>query len=162
MRMDSKAGLLLLISITCLFVACMSSGPRRVRRYGWWKGLGPVLPHESFPTDCSLCHLGQDWQSLKSDFSFDHERETGVKLEGAHAQAACLRCHNDRGPVDLFAARGCAGCHEQVHQGALGPDCESCHQQESWRAVGQFERHDSTSFALIAVHAITACRRCHP
>ena len=32
-----------------------------------------------------------------------------VALRGAHAQAGCLLCHNDRGPVQQFAARGCGG-----------------------------------------------------
>jgi len=140
----------------------VSHGPHAVQQHLWWAGAGPVLPHESFPADCSLCHLGDDWQTLTSDFRFDHEQETGVPLPGAHVRAACLRCHNDRGPVEVFSARGCAGCHEDIHQGQLGQTCESCHQQETWQPVGQIELHQHTRFPLVGVHASTACRRCHP
>ena len=68
-----------------------------------------MLPHDTFPADCKLCHMGQGWNTLTDDFAFDHEKETGVPLVGAHDQARCLLCHNDRGPVELFASKGCAG-----------------------------------------------------
>ena len=90
------------------------------------------------------------------------EAETGVALHGAHAGASCLRCHNDRGPVTTFAARGCAGCHDDVHQGELGPDCSDCHTERTWQPVGQIERHARTRFPLVGAHAATACHRCHP
>ena len=32
-----------------------------------------------------------------------------------------------RGPVLTFAAQGCGGCHEDIHIGELGPNCEDCH-----------------------------------
>jgi len=145
-----------------LAAACVMQSPGSAARHRWWSGLGPVLPHETFPADCQLCHEGQEWHVLKDDFDYDHERQTGVRLEGAHAQAHCLRCHNDRGPVDYFQAQGCAGCHEDVHTGDLGPRCEACHQQDTWRPVGQFEMHYRTRFPLVAAHAVTECRHCHP
>ena len=109
--------------------ACLTQSTESVKQHLWWSGLGPVLPHETFPADCSLCHEGTDWQGVRADFEFDHEAETGVPLEGAHARAACLLCHNDRGPVSTFAAQGCAGCHEDIHRGQLGQDCTKCHEQ---------------------------------
>jgi hypothetical protein len=102
------------------------------------------------------------WNTLVEGFEFDHEAETGVALDGAHDQAACLRCHNDRGPVDMFAARGCAGCHEDVHRGQLGGGCTDCHTEQSWRPYGQLEMHRRTRFPLTGVHASTSCRHCHP
>lgn len=132
-----------------------------VRQHRWWSGLGPVLPHDSFPADCSLCHLGEDWHELRESFDFDHEAETGVALLGAHANASCLRCHNDRGPVASFAARGCGGCHEDVHIGQLGQDCLKCHQRQTWEPIGMLAQHNRTRFPLVGVHAATACRRCH-
>lgn len=131
-------------------------------RYRWWSGLGPVLPHDTFPADCRLCHVGDDWNTLRDDFEFDHEKETGVELVGAHAAARCLLCHNDRGPVAMFRVKGCVGCHEDVHMGDLGPRCESCHDQQTWQPVGQVEMHNKTRFPLTGIHAITACQRCHP
>lgn len=142
--------------------ACAIDGQQSARHRLWWEGFGPVLPHDTFPGDCALCHEGQGWQSLRADFAFDHEAETGVALDGAHADASCLRCHNDRGPVATFAAQGCAGCHEDVHRGGLGTTCEQCHTEHTWQPYGQIELHARTRFPLVGVHASTACVRCHP
>lgn len=147
--------------IVFAIVACVARGPRNVEQHRWWMGFGPVLPHETFPADCSLCHVGAKWNTLTDDFFFDHEAETGVPLVGAHLEAACLRCHNDRGPVENFVAQGCAGCHEDIHFGRLGPDCTKCHQQETWRPLNQIAMHNQTRFPLVGVHAATSCRRCH-
>ncbi|MEZ6021278.1 MAG: hypothetical protein R3F17_14660 [Planctomycetota bacterium] len=59
------------------------AGSGDIRLQGWWRGLGPVMPHDSFPADCSLCHLGGDWNTIRADFEFDHTAETGYALEGA-------------------------------------------------------------------------------
>ena len=152
----------LALSCVALGVACALEGQGGAAQHLWWAGFGPVLPHDTFPADCQTCHVGDSWQRMREDFRFDHEKETGVPLEGAHAQASCLRCHNDRGPVSVFANQGCAGCHEDVHRGELGPDCASCHTQQTWRAVGTFALHYHTRFPLVGVHASTACHRCHP
>ena len=151
-----------LVPVTLLlFGACLAQNTEAVKQHLWWSRLGPVLPHETFPSDCALCHEGTDWQGVRDDFRFDHERETGVPLEGAHARAACLLCHNDRGPVAVFAAQGCGGCHEDLHRGQLGPDCTRCHREQTWQPFGQVELHNRTRFPLIGVHAATACYRCH-
>jgi hypothetical protein len=150
------------VALTLLAVACAVPRPGGVAQHRWWAGLGPVLPHESFPANCDLCHVGREWDALVDDFSFDHLAETGVPLEGAHTQARCLRCHNDRGPVALFDAQGCRGCHEDVHHGELGAVCTICHQQETWQALGMVQKHNRTRFPLVAAHASAACWRCHP
>jgi hypothetical protein len=150
------------LAVALLIAACVARGSAGAEVHLWWSGWGPVLPHETFPADCSLCHVGEGWQGLTADFRFDHEAETGVPLYGAHARATCLRCHNDRGPAAVFARQGCAGCHEDVHLAQLGSDCSSCHQEETWEPVGQIAMHQRTRFPLIGVHATTACRRCHP
>lgn len=149
------------LAFVLLVAACVASGSRTVKQHLWWGGLGPVLPHDTFPGDCSLCHVGTGWQTLSEDFQFDHLAETGVPLNGAHTQASCLRCHNDRGPAGTFAQRGCGGCHEDIHAGQLGSGCEDCHQEQTWQPVGQIAMHQRTRFPLIGVHASTACRRCH-
>ena len=140
--------------------ACATRGPRDMQLHGWWQGLGPVLPHDTFPADCSLCHEGTNW-GLRDDFEFDHEAETGVKLEGAHDTAQCLRCHNDRGPVDVFQSRGCAGCHEDVHLGRITRECSDCHNQSNWFPSDQVGFHRHSRFPLTGTHAVTSCRRCH-
>ena len=149
--------LLLSFALSC---ALHSDRPSAVQR--WWSERGPVVPHDSFPADCSLCHTEEGWRSIRADFNFDHEKETGVKLEGAHVAAECLRCHNDRGPVSMFATRGCAGCHEDPHRAQLGADCTACHTQLDWRANEKVAMHSRTRFPLIGAHAVTACFRCHP
>ncbi len=163
MRPRTKSSRLAIIAaLVYLGFACVTQSSSTVTQHRWWAGLGPVLPHDSFPSECTLCHLENDWQSLRDDFHFDHEKETGVPLLGAHAEARCLRCHNDRGPVAVFTARGCGGCHEDVHTGDLGLQCTTCHRESTWQPVGQIELHAQTRFPLDGVHAMTSCRRCHP
>jgi hypothetical protein len=128
----------------------------------WRKSRGPVIPHDTFPKDCSLCHVSTSWTEIRKDFSFDHEKETGVALLGAHGVAECLRCHNDRGPVATFAQRGCSGCHEDIHRGKLGKGCEDCHEQKDWSPSGQIARHNRTRFPLVGAHVAVGCFRCHP
>ena len=141
---------------------------RDVPQHRWWSGFGPVLSHEEFPADCSLCHQGGDWHQLVEDFAFDHGAETGHELSGAHARATCLRCHNDRGPVEVFQAKGCAGCHVDVHRGRLGDGCTDCHGEHSWDAAtmlggAHLDRlHRRAGFELLGAHALASCDRCHP
>lgn len=161
-RVQTWKALALSAAVGCLAVACAVQGHDSAAQRLWWAGFGPVLPHDTFPGDCSLCHAGNDWQRVTEDFEFNHAKETGVELQGAHNRATCLRCHNDRGPVAVFTARGCIGCHEDVHTGTLGSECTTCHTQETWQPFGQRELHDRTRFPLIGVHASTACHRCHP
>jgi len=139
-------------------VACANIVPRK----GWRPDLGPVVPHDTFPADCALCHEGGSWTRIKPDFEYDHEKETGVRLTGAHGSAQCLRCHNDRGPVRLFAERGCAGCHEDPHRGQLGSLCQSCHNEDTWRPLEAIAAHARTRFPLVGGHAAVDCTRCHP
>ena len=139
-------------------VACANLIPRK----GWGPNQGPVVPHDSFPADCALCHESGSWNKIKADFTFDHEKETGVLLQGAHNDAQCLLCHNDRGPVKQFADRGCQGCHEDVHVGRLGMLCAQCHNEETWSPLQKIAEHARTRFPLIGGHAAVDCNACHP
>jgi len=151
------------IATVAVAVACSTHWKAEVRTpvQGWWEERGPVVPHDGFPADCTLCHQGDDWHSIREDFAFDHLAETGVPLNGAHSVAECLRCHNDRGPVALFAERGCVGCHEDVHRGQMGSDCTSCHGESSWRPEGQIALHAATRLPLAGAHAALQCWVCH-
>lgn len=158
----------LALALAILFgaLACALHGTKRhayapVSPQEWRKDRGPVVPHDSFPRDCSTCHEGSTWHAIKKDFAFDHEKETGVRLEGAHSGAECLRCHNDRGPVAEFASQGCSGCHEDLHRGKLGKGCEACHEQNDWNPGAEIVRHTRTRFPLVGSHAAVACFRCH-
>ncbi len=134
---------------------------RQGERHEWWSARGLVIPHASFPADCRLCHVEGQWSELRADFEFDHLRETGVALTGAHTEAQCLRCHNDRGPAGEFAQRGCAGCHLDVHQGRRGSHCESCHTQQDWNVDFDLVQHARSRFPLVGAHAAAVCRDCH-
>ncbi len=152
---------------TCLLVSAFACETRPLAKphdtppQSWWERRGPVVPHDSFPSDCSECHQGEGWHSIREDFSFDHGAETGVFLGGAHGQAECLRCHNDIAPVELVASRGCRGCHEDPHRRMLGVNCQDCHTETSWSVQGEIGRHNQTRFPLVGAHAATACFRCH-
>jgi hypothetical protein len=162
-KMRSSIASLVTLSVIALLgaLACIGSERENVPPQGWWEDRGPVIPHDSFPADCSLCHTGDNWVTIREDFSFDHEVETGVPLLGAHEQAECLRCHNDRGPVEVFVQRGCRGCHADVHRGKLGSDCEDCHDEQDWRPDDAIALHNRTRFPLVGAHAATECWRCH-
>jgi len=149
-------------ALSCLLAACIVGAPKDALRHRWWSGLGPVLPHDTFPANCNLCHVGDSWQEVRPDFEFDHEAETGYPLAGAHQVARCLRCHNDRGPVATFEARGCVGCHEDIHYGELGTNCTECHDQRTWNPTELISAHHKTRFPLVGAHAAVACYRCHP
>ncbi len=140
-----------------LVVSCQMVIPRE----GWSRRWGPVVPHRAFPGNCGICHVTDGWDTLKEDFSFDHQKETGLALQGAHAGAACLRCHNDRGSVAAYAARGCGGCHPDPHASALGLDCKTCHGQMDWTPTGLIAEHARTRFHLVAAHAVAPCESCH-
>ena len=150
------------MALACAVLACVLPGGSPGPVQTWWAARGPVVPHDSFPADCSLCHAGAGWNTIREDFHFDHGAQTGMALEGAHSSAQCLRCHNDRGPVTLYFLRGCGGCHEDVHRGQLGADCATCHNQANWRPDEQMAMHVRLGFPLIGAHAQTSCWSCHP
>ncbi len=148
---------LLITSLVLLIISCRIAN----RREGWSKQWGPLVPHRTFPGDCSICHVTDRWDTLRQDFSFDHEKQAGHALEGAHAEATCLRCHNDRGPVTTYLLRGCGGCHPDPHASALGLDCQRCHGQIDWTPTGLIAEHAQTRFHLVAAHAVAPCESCH-
>jgi hypothetical protein len=153
---------LLMLAVACAVQVGGSASLEPVPPQEWQEQRGPVVPHETFPSDCALCHEGSDWHTIRADFRFDHAAQAGLPLEGAHARAECLRCHNDRGPVESFARRGCAGCHEDVHLGRLGADCAGCHTQDDWRVRDAIAKHARTRFPLVGAHVAAACWSCHP
>lgn len=168
--MIMKVALWAWIALTIFLAACQVMGEdgRDIAASRFWNGFGPVLAHEDFPADCSLCHTGSGWHELVEEFDFDHGEETGVELPGAHADAACILCHNDRGPAAAFAAQGCTGCHSDPHQGGLGGSCTECHSEVSWldalSGSGSIEldrRHRQAGFPLVGAHTWAACDRCH-
>jgi hypothetical protein len=74
--------------------------------------------------DCARCHSPNGWRI----WEFDHGKETGFALSGAHSKVACASCHKQpAGEVKLESA--CVSCHAQddVHLGQYGRQCQRCH-----------------------------------
>lgn len=110
-----------------------------------------------FGTNCVACHDGVDRYS-----GFDHNKLT-FPLEGKHATATCISCHKQASTPAEFKgiSTTCVGCHldSDVHKGALGTDCASCHNASSW-GEAVFD-HSKTAFPLTGAHIKTACASCH-
>ena len=147
-----------LITTGAMIVLGCRLGPPRT---AWNEQWGTVPSHRTFPGDCGICHVGAGGDVLRKELSFDHEKATGYRLEGAHTRAACLRCHNDQGPVMTYVTRGCAGCHGDPHASALGSDCESCHGRAGWKPVKLAARDFPMRFHLIPAHVVPPCTSCH-
>lgn len=140
----------------------------------------------ALPGACASCHTTQGWGDLdrrRLGASFDH-RATGFPLEGRHAAAPCASCH-DAGAIAKLPsvhvtfqageqgaafprpeAAECLSCHEDEHEGAMAPGCESCHTAARWdrvdpdRLAASFD-HASTGYALEGRHAVAPCASCH-
>lgn len=116
--------------------------------------------------DCRSCH---DTQAFKPASLFDHA-ETGFPLKGQHSEVDCASCHAvetvDGSPFQHFsgiAFAQCSDCHEDAHNGRLGPDCASCHTEDSFNTFmgrATFD-HGRTSFSLKGKHRSIDCASCH-
>ena len=90
-RLDNRGARTLFVGLLAALAAGTLLNCRLdASRQGWSRRWGPVVPHQSFPGDCGLCHVTERWDVLRKDFSFDHEKQTGYRLQGAHTEAACL------------------------------------------------------------------------
>jgi hypothetical protein len=64
-------------------------------------------------TDCSRCHTPVDWFAER----FDHELHSKFKLEGAHSNVPCEKCHQSQ---EAFGTT-------IVRYKPLSSECKSCH-----------------------------------
>ncbi len=106
--------------------------------------------------ECARCHDEAGWGG-KVRFDHDFAR---FPLAGLHAGVACEACHASgefrEAPVD------CRACHEQedMHKGALGEDCATCHNPNGW-AFWRFDHDRQTDYPLDGAHEERACGDCH-
>jgi hypothetical protein len=130
--------------------------------------------------ECQRCHTETAWRPTPA---FDHQR-TAFPLRGKHAPVPCAKCHpsvsdEEPPPPSFLTPRAssfmqmkpidhdtCASCHDDPHDGKLGPRCASCHTETSWRVIspdGGVDRafHKRTEFPLAGAHASVPCRSCH-
>ena len=82
--------------------------------------------------DCARCHSPNAWKM----WEFDHAKETGFALSGAHGKLACEACHR-RPPDEVKLKKDCLSCHEKddVHLGQYGRQCDRCHSTVTWKGA---------------------------
>jgi hypothetical protein len=82
--------------------------------------------------DCAACHSSNGW----ANWEFDHQKQTGFALTGAHGQAKCVDCHRQPAAV-VKLAKDCAACHrsDDVHLGQFGMQCQRCHSTISFKGA---------------------------
>ena len=109
-----------------------------------------------FGRQCGSCHVSETWETIR----FDHGRQTEFPLRGRHGKVACEACHRKGLPLSLPTA--CTDCHaaDDVHRGANGTDCASCHSEDSWQTV-EFDHGRDTDFQLVGAHSDVVCASCH-
>lgn len=103
--------------------------------------------------DCKKCHTPQSFQQIR----FDHNRDSNFPLTGQHQKVACESCHpNKQYKIGL---KTCNDCHQDVHQGAFGGQCQQCHSTASFKDTQDY--HDFGEFRLGGIHTMLACQNCH-
>lgn len=115
--------------------------------------------------ECSGCHSTEKFKPAQS---FDHNK-AAFKLTGAHEKVECSKCH----PKEVHNGKefeklkglnftNCSSCHTDVHKGAFGSDCKSCHSTSGFYIINQqaFD-HNKTNFPLIGKHQKVKCNDCH-
>lgn len=136
---------------------------------------GGQFQREMAKGDCTACHR-QDAATF-SIRPYDHARQTGYSLTGAHEKADCVDCHRGQKAGDpnepsheARVYRGtpvaCDACHSDVHRGQFKlnekQDCQRCHSStENWTA-NRFDHDRDARFKLEGAHADVACSSCHP
>jgi Cytochrome c7 and related cytochrome c len=86
----------------------------------------------SLGKECAKCHSPNGWRI----WEFDHGKETGFALTGAHTKLVCAGCHKQ--PADEVKLNpNCLSCHEQddVHLGQYGRQCQRCHSTVAFKGA---------------------------
>ena len=115
--------------------------------------------------ECSNCH---STEKFKPANNFDHNK-AAFKLAGAHEKVECAKCHpiEKKSGKDFIKFKGinfanCSACHSDVHKGAFGADCKSCHSVNGFSIINQHAfDHNKTKFPLIGSHQKVKCNDCH-
>jgi hypothetical protein len=144
---------------------------------GYHAQLGMKNPNGKDCVRCHLEHNGEDFSLIHWETAvkqFDH-RLAGYPLVEKHAILACEKCHTPARMVPSLRAliknknlpasfmglsQDCASCHQDVHKGQLGNDCQRCHNITDWKQAKQFD-HSKTKYPLTGMHAQVVCEKCH-
>ena len=117
-------------------------------------------------TNCLACHDRHAF--LPHTFDLEKHAKAGFKLDGAHEQATCDKCHAKEGDSPR-AFKGteqtCGGCHDDAHRGYFiarnEGDCLVCHTTVDWQNPHGFDHGKHTAFQLDGKHAKVECVDCH-
>jgi hypothetical protein len=120
--------------------------------------------------DCHSEHHGRKFRIINFDpNSFNHSK-AGYKLEGAHAETDCDKCHQSiyisdfelkgRSGTYLGLNKYCFSCHEDYHQTSLGDNCAECHNTFAFKPAKNFN-HNDAHFKLTGAHKNVDCAKCH-
>jgi hypothetical protein len=94
-------------------------------------------PHaQQFTVECRSCHTPDTFAIAR--YTHLNARALRSFFTGRHAAAACAACHKPASirrastgaaaaPTNYRISTTCTACHTDVHRGALGPRCDSCH-----------------------------------
>lgn len=116
-----------------------------------------VDPHKGRLGDvCQSCHSEEGWKKARA---FNHN-QTKFPLMDSHQKVGCGKCH--AGEVYKGVSTTCSGCHapQDVHKGAHGQRCETCHTPNKWKTI-KFNHDRDTKFALKGEHKLAKCDSCH-
>jgi len=127
--------------------------------------------------DCLNCHVYTGWKPASG---FNHD-STGYQLTGKHRDASCEKCHHfewsspqetsligrtaDKTGYSVYEDlqfANCTPCHQDVHAGKLGNDCNKCHNTDGFGKSSESSfNHDLTDYPLKGMHSDAACLKCH-
>ena len=162
-------------AMTAACLACHLSIARQLEDGHGFHGLMKA----SLANDCAQCHSehhGHDFP-ITNGRSFELAGVTSservhdgldFRLAGKHTSLACASCHPNANEAVLKQGttrymgldQNCTSCHEDVHKGTYGHDCNSCHGQQHAFAIAP-DFHHTTAFELVGSHARVACVACH-
>ncbi|MBK7773368.1 MAG: hypothetical protein IPI43_04405 [Sandaracinaceae bacterium] len=108
-------------------------------------------------TACQSCHDQTDFERANRA-AFSHA-QTRFPLRGGHTSVACAACHGTPPEWLGIEFSTCASCHQDPHEGRLGAQCVSCHNEFSWADTTRGFAHPGLS--LGGGHRGVACASCH-
>jgi hypothetical protein len=124
-------------------------------------------PHgNSMPNECADCHRTEGFKIVRK---FEHEKIGHWTLIGRHSDLSCQKCHPKHLLRDYkvqpteknLRATDCGNCHFDIHRGAFGKNCESCHSNDSFAVDKGVRVHDLGFFKLEGYHDRLGCNDCH-
>lgn len=116
--------------------------------------------------NCLSCHTQQKWDKI----AFSHNKQSHFPLRGLHKKVTCAKCHPPmlhkgvkfKGQWRKIArykplVETCISCHQDIHKGANGNHCTSCHLESGWKKLKKFHQN----YNLKGVHQLLHCQECH-